>query len=230
MTPAWRGGSRYARGVVPLELRRSDIGFGRVVLDDTGVTRHGALSVASIAWHEIRDYRLTIEMRGARIEVLYLVKWLDALLIASDVRNGYRGEHRFRFGIELLGDDRRVAFNWRFRGVAVAIAQILQRIHPRLAQPVHAVFARTGIAQFGALTIGEHAIRWGDKPVLLRRAVESVELFNSSPVRLRVMAKRKVWPYGQAELADVPNLGTALELAEQQGYPVRGRELLARLT
>ena len=90
-------------------------------------------------------------------------------------------------------------------------------------------FARHGIAQFGPLTIGEHAIRWGDKPALARAAVESVELFNSSPVRLRVMARRKVWPYGQAELADIPNLAAALELAEQQGYPVRGRELLASL-
>jgi hypothetical protein len=59
--------------------------------------------------------------------------------------------------------------------------------------------------------------------------VESVELFNSSPVRLRVMAKRKVWPYGQAELADIPNVAAALELAERQRYPVYGRELLARL-
>jgi len=32
--------------------------------------------------------------------------------------------------------------------------------------------------------------------------------------------------YGQAELA-APDLAEALELAEQQGYPVRGRELLA---
>jgi len=59
--------------VVPLELRRSDIGFGRVTVDDTGVTRQRALSVESIAWDQIRDYRLTVEIRGARLEVLYLV-------------------------------------------------------------------------------------------------------------------------------------------------------------
>jgi hypothetical protein len=215
--------------VVPLELRRSDIGFGRVVIDDTGITRQRALSAQSIAWDEIRDYRLTIEIRGARLEVLYLVQWMDVLLMANDVHNGYRGKHRMRVGIELRGDTQRVAFNWRFKGVELAIAQILQRIHPTLAAPVHALFARTGIAKFGDLTIGEHAIRWGDKPALLRGAVESVELFNSSPIRLRVMARRKVWPYGQAVLADVPNVITALELAEQQGYPVRGRALLRRL-
>jgi hypothetical protein len=215
--------------VVALELRRSDIGFGRVIIDDTGVTRHFARSAASIAWDEIRDYRLKIEIRGARLEVLYLVRWLDMLVMANDVRNGYRGDHRFRFGIELLGEHTRVAFNWRFRAVELAIARILGRIHARLAAPVQAGFARHRIAQFGALTIGEHAIRWGDKPALARARVESIELFNSSPIRLRVMAARKALPYGQAELADIPNVVAALELAEQQGYRVRGRELLARL-
>ncbi|HEX8115430.1 MAG TPA: hypothetical protein VF516_47210 [Kofleriaceae bacterium] len=215
--------------MVAFELRRSDIGFGRLIVDDTGVTRRFALSTASIAWDEIRDYRLKIEIRGARLEVLYLVRWIDMLLMANDVRSGYRGDHRFRFGMVLLGEHKRVAFNWRFRGVAIAIAQILKRIHPRLALPVQTEFARHGIAQFGPLTIGEHAIRWGDKPALARAAVESIELFNSSPVRLRVMAKRKVWPYGQAELADIPNVAAALELAERQRYLVRGRELLARL-
>ena len=212
-----------------LELRRSDIGFGRVILDDTGVTRRFARSAASLAWDEIRDYRLTIEIRGVRLEVLYLVRWLDMLLMARDVRSGYRGDHRFRFGIVLLGDHTRVAFNWRFRGVELAIAQVLRRIHPRLASPVQAGFARHRLAQFGPLTIGEHAIRWADRPILPRAAVESVELFNSSPIRLRVMARNKVLPYGQAALADLPNLVAALELAEQQGYPVRGQELLARL-
>lgn len=220
---------RYARAVVALELRRSDIGFGRVVIDDAGVTRHFALSTVSIGWDEIRDYRLTIEIRGARLEVLYLLRWLDLILIANDMRNGYRGDHRFRFGIALLGDSAAVAFNWRFRAADLAIAQILRRIHARLAQPVHADFARHRIARFGPLTIGEHAIRWGDRPALPRARVESIELFNSSPLRLRVMAKGKIWPYGHAELGDIPNLLAALELAERHGYPVRGRELLPRL-
>lgn len=212
-----------------LELRRSDIGFGRVVVDDAGVTRRFALSAVSIGWDEIRDYRLKIEIRGARLEVLYLVRWIDMLLIANDVRNGYRGKHRLRFGIVLLGDDKRVAFNWRFRGAEIAIARILRRVHEQLAPPVQAAFARHGIARFGPLAISAHAIQWRDKPPLARAAVESVEVFNTSPLRLRIMARRKVLPYGQAELDDIPNIVAALELAEQQGYPVRGRELLARL-
>jgi len=223
------GPVRYPLAVVALELRRSDIGFGRVVVDDTGVTRSFALSAASIAWDEIRDYRLTIEIRGSRLEVLYLFRWIDMALMANDVRNGYRGDHRFRFGIVLLGDEKKVAFNWRFRGAELAIARILRRVHPVLAEPVHADFARHHIARIGPLTVGDHAIRWGDQPPLPRTRVESIEIFNSSPLRLRVMARDKVWPYGQAKLGDIPNVLAALELAEQQGYPVRGRELLARL-
>ena len=46
--------------MVELELRRSDIGFGRLVVDDTGVTRRFALSATSIALDEVRDYRLKI--------------------------------------------------------------------------------------------------------------------------------------------------------------------------
>jgi len=92
--------------VVALELRRSDIGFGRVLVDDVGVTRHYALRTASIAWDEIR---------GARYEVLYLVRWIDMALVANDIRRGYRGDHRLRFGIVLLGDGRRVAFNVKAR-------------------------------------------------------------------------------------------------------------------
>ena len=63
--------------MVALELRRSDIGFGRVVIDDVGVTRHYALRSTSIAWDEIRDYRLTIEIRGTRFEVAHQGRGFD---------------------------------------------------------------------------------------------------------------------------------------------------------
>lgn len=215
--------------MVPLELQRADIGFGRVVVDDTGVTRERLWSRDAIAWDQIRDYRLTVEIRGAKIESAYLSVWLQAVLTVLDARNGYRGDHHFRFGIVLLGDDHEVRFNWRFRGAGMAIAVILERIRGRLAAPVRATFAKTGIAKLGPLTIGEHAIRWGDKPVLPRTSVESIELFNSYPLKLRVMARGKVWPYGQAELDQIPNLLAALELAEDQGYRVLGRELIERL-
>jgi len=215
--------------MVPLVLRRSDIGVGRVVVDDTGVTRHRLRSSLSIAWDEILDYRLTVEIRGSRLEVLYLVDYLNLLLITNDVRKGYRGDHRFRCGIRLLGVAKQVAFNWRFRGVELAIAQIIRRVHPALAGKARAAFELTGVGRFGPLAISDHGIQWGEKPALARDEVESVELFNSSPVELRVMAKRRAWPYGRAPMAEIPNIAAALELSRALGYLVRGRELVAKL-
>jgi hypothetical protein len=215
--------------MVPLALRRSDIGFGRVVVDDTGVTRHGLWSSRSIAWPDILDYRLTIEIRGGRIEVLYLIDNFNLLLIANDVYKGYHGRHRFRFGIRLVGTTEELAFNWRFRGVALAIAQIVRRIHPLLARQARSAFELTGIGRFGLLALTDDGIAWADKPALPRDQVECIELFNSSPVQLRVMAKHRVWPYCRAALAEIPNLASALELARALGYPVRGRELIAQL-
>lgn len=215
--------------MVPLVLRRSDIGFGRVVVDDTGVTRHRLLSSLSIAWDEILDYRLTAEIRGSRLEILYLVDYLNLLIITNDVRNGYRGDHRFRFGIQLVGATKQVAFNWRFRGVELAIVQIVRRVHPLLARQARAAFELTGVGRFGLLALADHGIQWAGRPALPRDEVECVELFNSSPVELRVMAKHRTWPYCRAPLAEIPNIAAALALARALGYAVRGRELVARL-
>lgn len=209
----------------PLELRRSDIGFGRVLIDDHGVTRHSLIRTHALAWDEIRDYRLKIEMRGAKLEVLYLVDWLNLVLIARDVRTGLHGDHRFRLGIELLGESQRVAFNWRFRAVPMAIAQILERICAPLLVRARAHLRADGLVRFGPLALAEHGIQWGSRPPLPRDQVESVELFNSSPVRLRVMEHDKAWPYGQAPTAEIPNISAALEIAKTLGYRVRGREL-----
>jgi hypothetical protein len=215
--------------MVPLALRRSDIGFGRVVVDDTGVTRHHLLSSLSIGWDEILDYRVTVEIRGSRLEVLYLVDYLNLLLITNDVRKGYRGDHRFRCGIRLIGGAKQVAFNWRFRGVELAIAQIIRRVHPPLARQARAAFELTGVSRFGPLAIADHGIQWGQRPALARDEIESVELFNSSPVQLRVMAKHRAWPYGRAPMAEIPNIAAALELSRALGYQVRGGELVAKL-
>jgi hypothetical protein len=214
---------------VPLVFRRSDIGFGRVIVDEDGVTRERLTRRDSIAWHQIRDYRLTIEIRGAKVEALYLVHhvFFNVALIARDAVHGYRGDHRFRLGIELIGDDQRVAFNWRFRGVAMAIAEICRRICGPLAAEPRARRAAEGRVQFGPLILARDSVQWGDRPPLPRDAVEGIELFNSYPVSLRVMAHRKIWPYGRARTADIPNIAAALELARGLGYPVRGLELFA---
>jgi len=219
----------YHPDITPLVFRRADIGFGRVIVDDHGVTRERLTRTDTIAWRDIRDYRLTIEMRGAKPEVLYLVNFLfiNVALIARDAVRGFRGDHRFRLGIELLGAHQRVAFNWRFRGVAMAIAEICRRICGPLADQARARFAAEQRVRFGSLTLARDAVQWGERPPLPRDAVESIELFNSSPVSLRVMARDKIWPYGRARTAEIPNIAAALDIARALAYPVRGDELFA---
>ena len=39
------------------------------------------------------------------------------------------------------------------------------------------------------------------------------------------MARGKVFPYGHARTAKIPNLGGALEIARTLGYPVKGLEV-----
>jgi hypothetical protein len=210
----------------PLVLRRDDIGFGRLIVDDHGVTRARLIRRQSLAWDEIRDYRLTIEMRGARIEVLYLVDIVNAALFIRDFIRGMRGKHSYRVGLELIGEHERVFFNWRFKGVAMAIARVLDRIAEPLAQPARDTLARDRIVSFGPLTLSADAVQWADKPPLAHASVEAIELFNSSPVRLRVMTRDKTWPYAQAPLAHIPNVCAVIELAGTLGYRVRGLELL----
>jgi hypothetical protein len=215
-----------------MELRRADVGFGRVIVDDRGVTRRGLFRTRSLAWDDIRDYRLTIQLRGLAPDALYVLdSGLADVLWLTDAIRAAQGQSRVAFGIELHGDGgRRLEFNWRrFRGTTLAIAAILARIAERLAAPARAELAAHGTVRFGPLQLARHGVQWGDDPPLAREAIESIELFDTSPVRLRVMARGKVWPYGQAPTRRIPNLTAALELAESLAYRVRGRELFAAL-
>ena len=56
-----------------------------------------------------------------------------------------------------------------------------------------------------------------------------MEVFDSSPMSLRVTARGKVLPYGKASTTKIPNIGAALDLATSLGYRVRGRNVFAAL-
>ena len=212
-----------------LELKRSDIGFGRIVIDDSGVTRHGVFSTTFVGYDEIEDYRLTIGLTGHAPELLYLIEGVNLLPILNDVRRGMKGEHRFRFGIELVGRTRSVSFNWRFRDAGLGIAAILKRITPRLSELIRAEVANTGAARFGTLHLSSQTVQIGTRDPLRQGDVESIELFDSSPIKVRVMKRGKVLPYGTLRMKDVPRIHALFETAEAFGYPVKGRNLLAAL-
>jgi hypothetical protein len=208
-----------------LELKRSDIGVGSIVIDDRGVTRQGPTHGDTIGWDEIRDYRLTIEVQPLNDLLTNGVPVLGELLMLADVVRGYRGESNVKLGIDLHGPGKHVGFNWRFVDVELGIAHVLQRIGKRLVDQAREQLAATGVAQFGPIELLSDEVRWGKK-VIERDAVESIELFDSSPAELRVMARGKALPYAHAPTAEIPNLCGLLQIASGLGYRVKGAGLL----
>ena len=211
-----------------IELRRA-LGLSRVVIDDRGVTRRGLVSTASLAWDEIVDYRLTAELVGVNRSVVDVSDVVQAIRIASTAIDAYRGRDRFRFGIALGSDTRRLGFGGGFRHAELAVAMILNRVCPPLGRRARAAFEQAGVGQFGPLALADDGIGWAGKPPLPRAHVDAIDLFDSSPVRLRVMARGKAFPYASVRLAQIPNLVAALDLARALGYRVRGRPLLAAI-
>jgi len=199
----------------------------RIQLDGGGVTRSGLVRRARIAWGEIEEYRLEIRHAPGAHGVLYLVDVLGAFLTLRDARDAMRGQSRLRFGLELRAGGRRLAFSWRDRGGTDAIRETLAHITGQLGARADAELASQGSAGFGPLRLAGHGVQWGDREPLPIEAVEAIELFDSTPVTLRVMRRGKVLPHGKAATRDIPNLCAALEMAGRLGYPVRGLELLA---
>jgi len=199
---------------------------GRVRVDDEGVAR----GRTAIRWQEITDYRLEIRHVQSAHGVFYLVDLVGALLMWRDARDAMDGVHRLRFSLEVsTRAGTRLAIDSRVRDGAAAIRSVLDRIAGRLADDARAQLAASGQVQIGPLALAAHALAWDGHEPLPREAVESVELFDSTPATLRVMKRGKVLPYAQAPTRAVPNLVGALDMAASLGYPVRGRELIAAI-
>jgi hypothetical protein len=202
---------------VRFELFRSDIGFGKLIVDDTGITRERLFRTRRIEWAEVREYRLaaTPQSRSdfSRLFGLYEV--------GADFVAALRGDRRpMRYDFELIGEQRRLVVNWRFDHVELAIEEALRHIGPRLLDE-----ARRS-PRFGPLAIHADAVAWKTKPPLARSAVEAFEVSDTAPRRLRVLQHGRTFAYASATLSAIPNVLHALELADELGYRVRGRELL----
>jgi hypothetical protein len=127
----------------------------------------------------------------------------------------------------LFGESTRVAFNWRFRDVGLAIAFAIEQIDPRLTKASRAVLAQGGELRFGKLRLASAGLLLGGEYLAVSQ-VEAIELFDASTLELRVMRKGKVWPLAKLKFHTVPNPYSALAIAEELGYVVKGRELLPR--
>ncbi len=216
----------------PLVLGRADIGFGHVTVDDTGVRRDYLVrNTRWLAWDAIRDYRLTIAVvpREAA-EHPNLWAFTGNWVAFSGFVRGLRGDHSYRVGIELFGPGQRVAFNWRFQYARAAIEVILGRLRPRFLAGARAALATRHVAQFGPLSLAADHVQREGKARVDKADVERIDLIDTSPVKLRVMVRRKAWPYVQLPTAKLPDLCGLLDLAEELGYKVTGRKLLESIT
>lgn len=213
--------------VEALELGRSDIGFGRLVVDERGVTRHRMIRTQHIAWDDITSYHLELELRGITGDAGYIVG--GPLTWIADYAAGKRGRHQRRFGMTLVGARTSVFFNWRFERVETAIIAVLARVHDRITARARSELDAHGLVRFGHFRFSRHGIGWRDREPLARTAVEQVELFNSTDVAFRVLRRSRAWPYKQVPLNRIPNVLSALVIAKELGYGAYGWELLRPL-
>jgi hypothetical protein len=203
-----------------LELGRADIGFGRIVLDDDGVTREKLIRRQHLAWSEIDDYRLTLEAQ-VRTSV-----WTDPITQALDLIRAIRGRDRDRVpfsGIDLHGGGTTLTINWRFDFSEDAIAFALARIAPRLTETARTELRVAGSLRFGPLGLARHALVWDARAPLPCEQVEVIAVSDESPARLVIRKRGKAFPWAATRLARIPNLVAALELAAELGYAVEGR-------
>ncbi len=111
----------------------------------------------------------------------------------------------------------------------VEIAHTLTDLHPKTLHALREELERTGLVIAGPLTLGSGEVRWKSNAPITRAEVESIELFDNSPIQLRVMKRDKVWPYGKADTDDIPNVVEVLRIAHELGYPVKGLAMLDAL-
>jgi hypothetical protein len=208
-----------------IELGRSDIGFGTLIVDDLGVTRRRLIRTQRIAWDDIREYRLGAKIQNATGELGRAFG--GDIAMAIDFAHAVRGKRTpIRLSCELIGTEQRVMVNWRFAYVEAAIDEIMRRIGPRLLARARDELARDHVASFGGLALGAHGVVWKSRGLLEARDVDKLALVDTTPVQLFVHAKQRAWPYAKLALDDVPNVLAMLELAGELGYRVEGRELL----
>ena len=205
------------------ELGRSDIGFGKLIVDEHGITRTKLFGRETILWDDVRDYRVKVEFRARDPNVFFHNPITDV----KNVVEAFRGNSKRRYGMTLFGESTRVAFNWRFRDVGLAIAFAIEQIDTRITNVSRALLERGGEIRFGKLRLAAGGILVGSA-FLGASQVEAIELFDASSLELRVMRKGKVWPLAKMKFHTVPNPYSALAIAEELGYVIKGRELLPR--
>jgi hypothetical protein len=203
-----------------VELRRANLGFGRIVIDERGVVRHGLFRTRELAWDDVEEYRLDLRSRVAAIDpYVYGTTPVGEALHTREVLAG-RGVV-YLVSLELRAADRRLVIDWRFRDAHLAVGDIIARLDRRVIERA----ASEPVATFGDLRLSSASVHWRDK-TLASGQVEAIEVFHASPFQLRVMARGEAWPWLARPLREVPNVCSALAIAAELGYEVRRSSLL----
>lgn len=198
-------------------LHRSDFGVSRLIVDDEGVTFAGLVRQRRITFADVRGYRLTQTSKSNAVHTLVQGNQL--------VPKSYT-----TCSIELLGQNGKLDTGLRFNHLERAIGRILARVHERLTTAARDELAKAGVARFGQLALARTGILWRDGVTIGPDAVEAVEVFDAWTTQFRVMKSGQAYPYVSASLDKIPNLLSALVIARELGYRVRGLELLDAVT
>lgn len=166
------------------------------------------------------SYRLTMKVKSLLADQIAHILGVGEIAQARGFINGLGGESPLEFILEHDGKKLRNA---------VEIARVLTGLHAATLTSLREELATTGCVTAGPLKLGPTEVSWKrDEPIAFDD-VESIELFDNSPIQLRVMKRDKVWPYGKADTDDIPNLIEVLRIAHELGYPVKGLALLDAL-
>ena len=201
----------------PLVLHRSDFGVSRLIVDDEGVTFAGMVRKRRIAFADVHLYRLTQTSKSNAAHTLVQGNMLvpRSFTVCS---------------IEVAGPTGDLDIGLRFNHTEKAVARILARVHERLTAAARAELAKTGVARFGKLALARTGILWRDGLTIGPDAVEAIEVFDAWTTQFRVMKSGQTYPHMSTSLDKIPNLLSALVIARDLGYHVRGLDLLKPMT
>jgi hypothetical protein len=185
-------------------------------VDDTHVTRYGLLFQKAIALADVRSYRM---------EMPFKTNAISAAL--SEMPQFLAGG--YRYSLELEGPTT-LSISWRYHHLDKIIARVLRHIHGRITEAARTELAKTGIARFGPVAFSKQGIQWKNKPPIGAAGIEAVEVFDAMPAQFRLMRTGKILPMGRVRLVKIPNLLSALVIARELGYRVRGLDLLKPVT
>jgi hypothetical protein len=212
-----------------LELSPAGYGFGTLRLDDVGITLTSLFRARSLGWADVLEYRLGVSAVSSIPADERLGTWMlvgGAAIMVVDAIAALRGRLGVAPRLELIGAHWRIVIGERFGHAELAIAEALRRVGPRLLDAARHAIGSTGRARFGPLVLGAEQIEWKRHPVLARRDCTTIEVERGIRHRLAIVVRGEPRQYARVALARIPNVVTALDLAEELGYPVRGRELL----